>query len=201
MMAGRRDWAGTPEEMLEALSRFRDHTDATGWPSGPAAFAEALKELEPILARVGLLIARTDDGRLLIHRQSDESAGGGSYPLPFSRPHGWFEPVCPIDMLVPVLLLPSDAAAVLSAASANVVQAARPHLQKFCAKFFRSGPFVQVCMQQGGHSPSSSRGCRWGMGTLPPAVKFRWPQVGCRRKPSLQTCPAVAGAKSEPIKR
>ena len=58
MMAGRRDWAGTPEEMLEALSRFRDHSDATGWPSRPAAFAAALKELEPILAGVGLLIAR-----------------------------------------------------------------------------------------------------------------------------------------------
>ena len=83
MMAGRRDWAGTPEEMLEALSKFRDHTDTTGWPLGTAAFAAALKELEPILAAAGLLIARTDDGRLLIDRRSGDSAGGD--PL-FSTP-------------------------------------------------------------------------------------------------------------------
>jgi hypothetical protein len=77
-MAGRRDWTGTPEEMLEALSRFRDHTDTTGWPSRSTALAEALNELEPILAGVGLAIARTDDGRLLIHRESGESAHRGS---------------------------------------------------------------------------------------------------------------------------
>ena len=68
MMDGRRDWTGTPEEMLEALSKFRDHTDAMGWPSDTAAFAAALKELQPMLASVGLLIARTDDGRLLVTR-------------------------------------------------------------------------------------------------------------------------------------
>ena len=83
MMAGLRDWAGTPEEMREALSKFRDHTEATDWPSGTAAFAAALKELEPILAGAGLLISRTDDGRLLINRRSGDSAGGD--PL-FSTP-------------------------------------------------------------------------------------------------------------------
>ena len=36
-----------------------------GWPEDPQAFAAALKELEPKLAGAGLLIARTDDGRLL----------------------------------------------------------------------------------------------------------------------------------------
>jgi hypothetical protein len=33
MARRRRDWAGTPEEMLVALSRFRDQTDPTGWPT------------------------------------------------------------------------------------------------------------------------------------------------------------------------
>ena len=72
MMAGRRDWTGTPEEMLEALSKFRDHSYVTGWPSGSAALAEALEELQSVLASVGLLAARMDDGRLLITRVGDD---------------------------------------------------------------------------------------------------------------------------------
>jgi hypothetical protein len=78
MMAGRRDWTGTPEELLGALSKFREHSHVTGWPSRSTALAQALKELEPILAGVGLIVTRNDEGRFLIHRQSDESAGGGS---------------------------------------------------------------------------------------------------------------------------
>ena len=40
MMNGRHDWTGTPEEMLAAISGFRDHTNATGWPSGTAALRQ-----------------------------------------------------------------------------------------------------------------------------------------------------------------
>ena len=115
---GRRDWAGTPEEMLEALSEFSDDSDAPGWPSdsvssgvvmdaedledleklrasgvpeemlekltafpevpdygdapgwpsGPASLAEALEELQPVLASIGLLIDHIDDSRLRITR-------------------------------------------------------------------------------------------------------------------------------------
>ena len=72
MMAGRRDWKGAPEEMLEALSKFRDHSYATDWPSGSASLAEALEELQSVLASVGLLAARIDDGRLLITRVGDD---------------------------------------------------------------------------------------------------------------------------------
>jgi hypothetical protein len=76
MMAGRRDWKGAPEEMLEALSKFRDHSYATDWPSGSASLAEALEELQLVLASVGLLAARIDDGRLLITRLSDDDEAG-----------------------------------------------------------------------------------------------------------------------------
>ena len=55
----------------------RDNTCATSWPSGTAAIEAALKELEPILASVGLLAARRDDGRLLINRVGDERADDG----------------------------------------------------------------------------------------------------------------------------
>ena len=53
MMAGRRDWKGAPEEMLEALSKFRDHSYATDWPSDSVSLAEALEELQSVLASVG----------------------------------------------------------------------------------------------------------------------------------------------------
>ena len=43
LMADRGDWVGTPEEMLEAFSKYRDPSHATG--------------LGPILAGVGLFIA------------------------------------------------------------------------------------------------------------------------------------------------
>ena len=72
MMAGRGDWTGTPEEMLEELSKFRDHSHATGWPSCSTALAEALEELESVLASIGLLAARIDDGRLLITRVGND---------------------------------------------------------------------------------------------------------------------------------
>ena len=72
MMAGHRDWSGTLEEMFEKLSRFRDKTGATGWPSRPVALAAVLKKLEPILAGVGLHLAHTDDGRVLVSRHSGE---------------------------------------------------------------------------------------------------------------------------------
>ncbi len=80
MMAGRRDWTGTLEELHETLSKFHDGTFAemAGWPEDPQAFAAALKELERKLAGADLLIGRRDDGRLLIYRRSGESAGGGS---------------------------------------------------------------------------------------------------------------------------
>ena len=63
--------SGVPEEVLEKLTAFPevpDYGDAPGWPSGPASLAEALQELQPVLASVGLLIDHIDDGRLLITR-------------------------------------------------------------------------------------------------------------------------------------
>ena len=71
MMAGRRDWTGTLEELHETLSKFHDGSFAemAGWPEDPQAFAAALKELEPKLADADLLFSRTDDDRLLIYRR------------------------------------------------------------------------------------------------------------------------------------
>ena len=71
MMAGRRDWTGTLEELHETLSKFHDGSFAemAGWPEDPQAFAAALKELEPKLAGADLFIGRSDDGRLLIYRR------------------------------------------------------------------------------------------------------------------------------------
>ena len=53
MMAGRRDWTGTLQELHETLSKFHDGTFAemAGRPEDPQAFAAALKELEPKLRR------------------------------------------------------------------------------------------------------------------------------------------------------
>ena len=80
MMADRRDWSGTLEELYETLSKFQDGKYAAkeGWPVHLPAFAAALKQLEPKLADADLLFGKSDNGRLIIHRQSDESAAGTS---------------------------------------------------------------------------------------------------------------------------
>ena len=79
MMAGRRDWTGTPKQLHKALSKFCDgiFVEMAGWPKGRKAFAAALKKLEPKLADADLFLRQSDDGRLVIYRQSNESGGGG----------------------------------------------------------------------------------------------------------------------------
>jgi hypothetical protein len=75
MMSGRSHWAGTAEELLETLCKFRSDLLVTGWPSGPAALVQALVELSPTLSDVGLEIERADDGRFLVERLADPQAG------------------------------------------------------------------------------------------------------------------------------
>ncbi len=80
MMARRRDWTGTPKQLHKALSKFRDgiFVEMAGWPKGRKAFAAALKKLEPKLADADLFLRQSDDGRLVIYRQSGENDGGAS---------------------------------------------------------------------------------------------------------------------------
>ena len=80
MMAGRRDWTGTLEELYVTLSKVQDGTLATrkDWPADPLALAAAVKALEPKLADADLFFGQTDNGRLLIHRRSGENAVEGS---------------------------------------------------------------------------------------------------------------------------
>ena len=89
-MARRREWTGTPKQLHKALSKFRDgiFVEMAGWPKGLKAFAAALKKLEPKLADADLFLRQSDDGRLVIYRQSDENGGGVVLPLPFSRRTG-----------------------------------------------------------------------------------------------------------------
>lgn len=78
MMSARREWWGTSEELLEALTRFRDDRFVTGWPSSPTDLLQALEGLSTILAFVGLSVALTEhNDRLHISRLTSEDIQGG----------------------------------------------------------------------------------------------------------------------------
>ena len=162
LMARRREWTGTPKQLHKALSKFRDgiFVEMAGWPKGLKAFAAALKKLEPKLADADLFLRQSDDGRLVIYRQSGEN-DGGVLPLPFSRRTWWFE----LSALGPNSggAFAPDVAAALRLR--NPVQVARLHLKNFVQNFERS-PFVQICMNPGEHSPSSAGGAE-GAGDPP----------------------------------
>lgn len=68
MMAGRREWVGTPDEMLNALSEFRGDAPDSAWPSGPVGLIVALQQLETKLAIADLFFTPIGNGRLLVNR-------------------------------------------------------------------------------------------------------------------------------------
>ena len=85
MMARRRDWTGTLEELHETLAKLHDgkFAEMAKWSEDLKAFAAALRELEPKLAIADILFGRTDDGRLHIYRWDGENADRGSSPSAF----------------------------------------------------------------------------------------------------------------------
>jgi hypothetical protein len=68
MMAGRREWVGSLEEMFESLCKFRENTSAKGWPSDPVSLQLALQHLKRKLAEADLFVGGSDDGRVVITR-------------------------------------------------------------------------------------------------------------------------------------
>jgi len=72
MMVTRRNWTGTPEEMLEIISVCCDDAYLTNLPTEPAAMLAGLAELQVVFADAGVFINRSDDGRLIVSRVADE---------------------------------------------------------------------------------------------------------------------------------
>lgn len=88
MMAGRPDWVGTTEEMLETLSQYGDET-STAWMSSPATMLATLQELWSKLADADLFVVPMDDERLFVYRRTGEEQEGDPISLGAAnrRPH------------------------------------------------------------------------------------------------------------------
>lgn len=72
LMAGRRDWIGTSEQLWTSLAEVDDDLFIT--------FSAALKDLAPKLADAGLSITWVDDGRILIGHIGTEGAAERGFP-------------------------------------------------------------------------------------------------------------------------
>ena len=75
MMEFKRDWSGSPEELIQELSISCGDSFSANLPSSASALLNALEEIETVLAEIGLSIVRIDDGRVRITRRV---AGGNA---------------------------------------------------------------------------------------------------------------------------